>query len=758
MKNVFEYEYRTINLKKQLAVFRLQFAKRKRKLHFLANCLVMLSGVEASFAQNNRLWATYYGGAGDDIGNSVVTDAAGNVYMAGFTDNNSNIASGGFQNTFGGGHDAFLVKFDASGNRLWATYYGGVGNEYGLNIATDIVGNVYLSGFTDSTSGIASGGYQNTYGGGGDAFLVKFNAAGSRLWATYYGGSGEDWGCGVATDAFGNVFLSGFTSSISGISFAAFFQAAYGGGAYDAFLVKFDATTGNRIWATYDGGPGDDCGFSVVTDAAGNVYMAGQTSSSSGIALGGFQNSYSGGINSGDAFLVKFSPNGSYIWGTYYGGTDDEIGYGVAVDPSGNIYMAGFTSSISGIASGGFQDTYGGGTYDGFLVKFNSAGNRLWATYYGGLLTDEVQGVVTDALGNVYLGGDTYSTSGIASGGFQNSLTGSGAVVENQFVAKLDANGNRLCATYYGQAHDEQGHISADGFGNVYMVGWTTGTSGIASGGFQNIYGGGKDAYLVKFTSCFNPLTVNVVSADINCNGQCNAIATANPFGGTSPYTYFWSNFQTTQTVTGLCAGAYTVTVADVANDTIISTFTITTLYATPTACFIYQLQPATILNPIQFTDSSIYNISSWLWSFGDPDNGSSFLQNPNYTYTDTGQYIVKLIVTDIHGCTDTTEHSLYITADYFFYAPNGFTPNNDGINDIFIPQTDVIISADYLLIIFDRWGNKIFESNDHKQGWNGKIKNTNMLAQQDVYVWSVNLTDFNHQPHEYTGRVTIVR
>ena len=119
-----------------------------------------------SLAQNTRLWATYYGGSGNDNAYGVATDASGNVYMAGQTDGASGIASGGFQNTFGGAADAFLVKFDAAGNRLWATYYGGTGSDGGYAVTTDASGNVYLGGYTSSTSGIASGGFQNSFGTG----------------------------------------------------------------------------------------------------------------------------------------------------------------------------------------------------------------------------------------------------------------------------------------------------------------------------------------------------------------------------------------------------------------------------------------------------------------------------------------------------------------------------------------------------------------------------------------------------------------
>ncbi len=443
-------------------------------------------------AQDTRVWSTYYGGIGMDESHCVTTDNLGNIYLAGQTDSPNGISSGGFQDSIGGLTDAYLVKFDALGNRLWATYYGGINDEDDIRVTTDTLGNVYLAGWTYSDSAIASGGFQNIYGGLGDAFLVKFDAAGNRLWATYYGGSAIENGLGVSTDISGNVYLTGLSYSTSNIASGGFQNSM--AGIFDAFLVKFDSS-GNRIWATYYGGIDQEVGQSVVTDISGNVFISGWTKSASGIASGGFQNTFGGLL---DAFLVKFDSTGNLLWSTYYGGTGQDFGWSISADLSGNICLAGWTQSISNIASGGFQNTYGGNT-DGFLVKFNGSGVRQWATYYGGLDPEETEDVAIDPSGNIYLAGDTYSASGIASGGFQNNLLGT----ENEFVVKFDSNGSRLCATYYGQMHDEYGKVAVDDNGSVYLVGMTESISGIASGGFQNTFGGGLyDAYLVKFTSC----------------------------------------------------------------------------------------------------------------------------------------------------------------------------------------------------------------------------------------------------------------
>ena len=397
-------------------------------------------------ANGKRLWGTYYGDQGcpgDKINdgtpgdNSVATDAAGNVYLAGTTYSTTGIASNGFMNIMSGvGEAAYLAKFDANGNRLWGTYYYGAPATWTVanSVATDINGNVYLAGWTQSLTGIASGGFQNTLSGNTNCFLVKFDSTGHRLWATYYGGNGgydETADNGIATDIAGNVYLVGTTNSTAGIASGGF-QNTPGG----AFLVKFDAN-GNRVWGTYYGIT--SAGSGVAADAGGNVYMTGSVGGGeTDIAIpGSFQDT---SIMSGGAFLVKFDANGNRLWGTYYGvGGVGAGALGESVATKGdNVWMGGRTTQYTpNIAYGGFQDTCGGGFTGApkysFLVKFDADGNRQCATYYNnemnlGCSTDQnnTAPIAVDSSGmNVYLAGRSGDTLGIASpGAFQDTLNG----------------------------------------------------------------------------------------------------------------------------------------------------------------------------------------------------------------------------------------------------------------------------------------------------------------------------------------------
>lgn len=503
-------------------------------------------------AQQNRIWATYYGGlAEENFGLKTATDALGNVYLCGGTSSTTGIASGGFQNTYGGGtYDAFLVKFDANGNRLWATYYGGAGVDYSYDVDVDNAGNVYLHGQTSSSSGIAFGGFQNSIGGVDDDFLVKFDANGNRIWATYYGGTQNDYPGEICIDLSGNIYIAAYTASTSSIA-AGGFQNTFGGGPVDAFLVKFNSS-GARLWASYYGGPSYDYGYNVDTDLDGNVFLAGYSESSTAIASGGFQNTYAGG---GDAFLVKFDSLGVRQWATYYGGAGYERGLGISIDFTGNIYLCGHTSSTSGISSGGFQNTYGGGTSDGYFVKFNTMGARLFASYFGGAGYDDSGDMVINSSNEFVISGSTDSPSGIALGGFQNVIGGSG--VTDAFIARFDATGNILAATYYGGTGNDAGFgICTDTDGNIYLAGRTTSTSGIASGGFQNTYGGGTfDAMLVKFTSCtLAPSSPASISGATNiCDGSSNTYSIP-PVSGATSYTWTlpsgWTGISSTNSIT----------------------------------------------------------------------------------------------------------------------------------------------------------------------------------------------------------------
>jgi hypothetical protein len=496
------------------------------------------------------IWATYYGGTFSDQTLSCKADLIGNVYFSGITQSSNNIASGGYQNTNAGGNDAYLAKFSSSGTLIWATYYGGTGNDDGRACVVDLNGDVYLAGLTTSSSNIAIGGHQTTIGSTGfnDCYIVKFNSNGVRSWATYYGGSLTETMSfnTLAIDNNNDLYLAANTGTISSISGG--FQTTNAGSA-DAFLVKFNSS-GTQLWATYYGSTDNDDARGCFTDASGNVYLVGASRYGSGLASGGHQNLSGGGEY--EAYLVKFNSSGLRQWATYYGGTGNDYFMGGLVDGAGDLYIIGNTSSTNNIAQGGFQNTNAGGANDAMIIKFSSDGVRLWGTYFGGPSNDDGRACAIDPSGNVYFAGSTNSSTGIALNGFMNTPPGG----TDAFLLKMANSGTILWGTYFG------GGIQADeGFsctfdntnGKVYLAGRTASTSGIAFGGHQNTFGGNSstgagDGFVAQFDGICNH-----VPAPTGSNSQtfCNAATVSNLTATGSSIQWYTSSTGGTALLTG---------------------------------------------------------------------------------------------------------------------------------------------------------------------------------------------------------------
>ncbi|PBQ31891.1 hypothetical protein CNR22_08955 [Sphingobacteriaceae bacterium] len=388
-------------------------------------------------------WATYYGGAQSDFANSITVDANGNVYMTGGTSttNSAVMATPGAHQSVapsftvpGPVNDAFLVKFNSSGVRQWGTYYGGTNYEWAYGVAVNTTGDIAIVGTTKSTNSgtIATpGSHQSSFAGGlTDGFIAKFDASGTRLWGTYFGGSsGQDDVLYCNFDAGGNIYINGGTPSTNSIATSGAHQTTYGGGSQDGFLAKFTAS-GQLLWGTYYGGAGTDNLFLSAIDANGDIYLAGTTSTSlSGVVATASSHQPAYGGNT-DGLLVKFNSAGVRQWATYYGGLGNDYAAGPSIDPMGDIYISGGTSTSSGTAiasSCAYQENFKGGSSDAYLAKFNANGSRIWGTYFGSIYTDDGGMCAADIHNNIYITGATLANSGTVmatSGAHQTTFGG----------------------------------------------------------------------------------------------------------------------------------------------------------------------------------------------------------------------------------------------------------------------------------------------------------------------------------------------
>lgn len=597
-------------------------------------------------------WATYFGGALDDKSNPgcVTSDTSGNIFLTGYSNSTSNIATtGAYQTVLGGSNDAFVAKFNKYGSLLWSSYYGGTGQDYATGVTCDHSKNVFICGYTNSTSAISTtGSYQATFAGGTDGFLVKFDSSGARQWATYIGGSSTEQALGLASDITGNIYITGYTVSTAGIASAGSYQTTFGGG-QDAFLFKF-SNAGTRIWSTYFGGSSTDNGLAVKCDHAWHVCLSGFAKSTSAIAsTGAYQSSLSGGE---DIFVAQFDSAGVRQWSTYYGGTANERCYSVDFDMANNLYLAGYSLSTSAIATTGSYQTAQAGGDDCFLAKFSSTGSLSWATYYGGSGNDDAYGVQSDGAKNVYLLGSTTSASGIASvGAFKDTISG----FRDGLLVKFDTSGTRLWATYIGgDDNDICNSFYCTPMSEIYIGGSTASTSGLTTtGSYQPAFGGNSyDAFLIKLNVCELTAPTSISGNDTVCRNATYTYTVPSVSGATS-YTWTlpigWTGSSSTNTI-GVTAGITSDTIKVAANFLCgTSAAVVKPVYVSPLPTIV----PGGTIK-VCSGDSATFTANTgtayqWLQA------GTVISGATNATYTAHTANTYAVIVTNTHGCADTS-------------------------------------------------------------------------------------------------------
>ena len=312
------------------------------------------------------------------------------------------------------------------------------------------------------------------------------------IWTKYIGDSLITTTKGVVTDRFGYIYICGSTQSTNNIATNGAYQTVLADSISDAYISKYN-TYGSLIWSTYFGGNYEDIANDVYVDTSFNVFIAGTTFSTVGIGDStSYQDSLAG---SSDAFLVKFDKFGQLEWATYLGGDSIDVGMRLSTDHFQNVYLAGYTSSPSGIATAtAFQSTLTGST-DGFVAKFDSTGTLLWSTYIGGTENDFLLGL---SYGDsaVHVCGQTYSADFPVDGSFaQNALNGD----NDGFITRLDPDGNLIWSSYFGgEGEDVVSSIRVFN-NNLYYTGTTNSETNIATiDSYQLSKSGLTDAFVGK--------------------------------------------------------------------------------------------------------------------------------------------------------------------------------------------------------------------------------------------------------------------
>lgn len=433
----------------------------------------VLRGNEVSFAlgQYDRtqplvidpqvLYATYLGGRNVDRGTGIAVSGSGYAHITGWTlSSNFPVAhvSDGYH------ADAFLVKLDPTGTRMvYGIYFGGTGDDRANAVALDSAGNAYITGVTDSTDLPLSGAAVQKELRGGDMFVAKFGPTGVLLYSTYLGGTAAEVGQAIAVSPAGEAYVTGYTNSDDYPTTPGAFQTTCTGcggtlGSADAFVTRLNANASALVYSTYLSGNLWEHGRGIALDGAGNALVAGFTASDTFPVLNPIQATRKGYQGRNDAFVSKLNPSGSaLIYSTYLGSFQDDFAYAIAVDISGNAYVAGESQWSD------FPTTPGAylpnAVTAGFLTKISPLGVLVYSTRLtAGGYAPSATGVAVNSAGEAFVTGKASDRGSWTPYAQQFSANGS-ALIYSELVGGISL--------------DEAAAIALDSASNAYVTGFT---------------------------------------------------------------------------------------------------------------------------------------------------------------------------------------------------------------------------------------------------------------------------------------------
>jgi hypothetical protein len=438
---------------------------------------------------------------------AIAVDGEGSAYVTGQTGAiDFPATAGAFDVDFNGPLDAFVAKLNPAGTDLvYATYIGGNGDEYGMDIAVDSAGAAYVTGRTSSRDfPTTEGAFDRTFGGIGDAtdgFVAKLTADGAALeYATYLGGSSYENPRSIDVDGQGAAYVAGTTSSADFPTTPGALDATFGGpgfGGTDAFVTKIDANGAQLAYSTYLGGLTSDSADGIVVDASGSAYVTGYVGpNASGFTTPG---AYDTTQNSGDIYVLRLTPDGNgLVFGTFVGGSSSEAPSGIALDAAGAVYVTGYTSSIDfPTTSGALRRTPVDPRFidDEIAFKLSPDGTTLvFGTFLG---NGNGYGIAADNAGGAYVVGSTFSD-----GAFPITSDAIDKTIQRQdgFLLRLNGQGGLAYGTFLGGAEmDAITAVATGPAGSVYIAGFTDSPDFlVTSGSFDPTWNTGEDAFILK--------------------------------------------------------------------------------------------------------------------------------------------------------------------------------------------------------------------------------------------------------------------
>ncbi len=436
-------------------------------------------------------YSTFLGGSASDYGCGIAVEN-GHIYVTGTTHSSNFPMVNAYNSTFDGGQDCFVTKFATDGQSLvYSTFLGGSSGERGLGLAVEN-GYAYVTGYTTSSDFPMVNAYNLTYGGGQDCFVTKFAIDGQSLvYSTFLGGSDDDYGSGVTVEN-GYAYVTGYTESSNFPTVNAYDSTH--NQVQDCFVTKFAIDGLSLVYSTYLGGLGTDEGHGIAVEN-GYAYVTGKTGSGDFPMVNAYNSTYDAGMS---CFVAKFASDGqSLVYSTFLGGSNSEIGYGIAVE-NGYAYVVGRTYSPNFPTVNAYDSTHNG-AHECFVTKFANDGQSLvYSTFLGGSDWEYGYGIAVEN-GYVYVTGRTESEDFPTVNAYDLTLGG----VIDCFVTKFASDGQSLVySTYLGGSSTDEGYGIAVEDGCAYVVGRTYSSNLPTVNSYDSTYNGGiADCFLAIFSS-----------------------------------------------------------------------------------------------------------------------------------------------------------------------------------------------------------------------------------------------------------------
>lgn len=386
-------------------------------------------GFISKFSSNGSslIYSTFIGGSAADYIYWMSVENNGNVYACGETSSsNFPVTSGVFGTTKSAGTDAFIFKLNSSGGSLfYSTYLGGNANDYAFGIVHDTLGNAYVCGATSSNNFTTVSAYDFSHNGLLDVFVTKISPnANSVVYSTYLGGASDDYAYAIKLVSNNEIIISGLTySSLYPTSGTAYDNTYNTNG--DVFVTRLGSGGNSLVYSTFIGGLGEDCAYAMALDSFENVFVTGYTNAGSfPVTSGVYDNSFGG---STDVFISKLNNVGTIlIHSTFFGGSSADYGYGIATTKLDEPVVTGYIASTGlTMSSNAYDNSYNGGTYDGFVLRLNSSfSSMIYGSYIGGGGMDGGQSIITDDFGYAYVCGFASSTFPVTAGAYDITYNG----------------------------------------------------------------------------------------------------------------------------------------------------------------------------------------------------------------------------------------------------------------------------------------------------------------------------------------------